>query len=584
MHRHFGVPLAAAKNGEVHRPIDPDARHSQILSAREAVKGGSFELAASLAQQVLANDSDDIEALEVSALAAGGLGDDAAAEEILRRAIKTASGRRWPYADLIRLLLKLGRTGEARVVAREALAADAKNADAHAMLGFIMAKEEQWFDAAEELGRAIALAGPHPQLLTGLGHALLRLGRLEAARAPLEAAVQADPNGLQQLAYLAELEERLGRFEEASFQLDQAERIAKASGTDVDLQRSVLLERTGKTDEALRLLDHREGLPGGALLQRGRLRERVGRYHDAWRDWTEGKALLAGASSRQYAADEVRAQGQALQAFFTPQQLAATTPATSRNEVPQPIFILGFPRSGTTLTEQILASHSAIRAGGELPFGAELHERAISLAGGIEAFPRALAKQEDWPAQLRDLYLARAERYGLLAPGAAFFTDKMPSNDFWLPLLRLAFPKSPVVLVRRHPLDVLTSVMAHDMTHGFNCAYRLEDAATHMALIDELMEAYRANGAGPTHEMRYETLVADQAGETARLMTAVGISMEPAQLRFHDRLEVSPTPSYAQVSKPLNDRSIGRWRHFAEQLGSVRPLLAGAMKAGGYAD
>lgn len=568
----------------MHRPIDPAARHSQILSAREAVKGGRFELAASLAGQVLADDPDDIEALEIGALAAGGLGDDVAAEDMLRRAISAASGRRWPYSDLIRLLLKLGREREAEEVAREALAADAKNADAHAMLGFIMARAERWFDAAEELERAIALAGAHPQLLTGLGHALLRLGRLEAARAPLEGAVRADPNGLQQLAYLSELEERLGRFEEASAQLARAETIAKASGTDVDLQRSVLLARMGKPLEALALLDQREGLPGAALLQRGRLRELVGRYQEAWNDWTEGKALLASASARQYAADEVRAEAQQLMAFFTRPQIAVTAPAAPRNEVPQPVFILGFPRSGTTLTEQILASHSAIRAGGELPFGAELHELAISLAGGIEAFPRGLASQQGWPARLRDLYLARAERYGLLGPGAAFFTDKMPSNDFWLPLLRLAFPKSPVVLVRRHPLDVLTSVMAHDMTHGFNCAYRLENAARHMALVDELMDTYRASGLGPTHETRYETLVADQAGETGRLMSAIGLAMEPAQLRFHDRREVSPTPSYAQVSKPLNDRSIGRWRHFAEELEPVRPLLGGTMNTGGYAD
>jgi tetratricopeptide (TPR) repeat protein len=568
----------------VHRPIDPAARLSQILSAREAVKGGRFELAANLARQILADDPDDIEGLEISALAAGGLGDDVAAEDILRRAISAGSGRRWPYADLIRLLLKLGRAGEAGEVARAALTADAKNADAHAMLGFIMARDERWFDAAEALERAVALAGAHPQLLTGLGHALLRLGRLEAARAPLEAAVRADPNGLQQLAYLAELEERLGRFEEASVQLARAERIAKASGTDVDLQRSVLLARMGKSDEALALLDQREELPGGALLQRGRLRERVGRYQEAWNDWTRGKDLLADASARQYAADEIRAEAQALLAFFTPPQITATTPAAPRNEFPQPIFILGFPRSGTTLTEQILASHSAIRAGGELPFGAELRELAISLAGGIEAFPRGLARQEDWPTTLRDLYLARSERYGLLAPGAAFFTDKMPSNDFWLPLLRLAFPKSPVVLVRRHPLDVLTSVMAHDMTHGFNCAYRLEDAARHMALVDELMGTYRANGIGPTHETRYEALIADQVGETGRLMSALGLAMEPAQLRFHDRREVSPTPSYAQVSKPLNAGSIGRWRHFAEELRPVRPLLAGTMKAGSYTD
>ena len=160
----------------------------------------------------------------------------------------------------------------------------------------------------------------------------------------------------------------------------------------------------------------------------------------------------------------------------------------------------------------------------------------------------------------------------------------MPDNSFWLPLLRLAFPQSPVIHIRRHPLDVLTSVMAHDMTHGFNCGYRLEDAAAHLALVDDLLESYRVSGVGPTHELRYETLVADQTGETERLMAAIGIPMEPAQLSFHQRDAVSPTPSYAQVREPLNDRSIGRWRNYAAELKPVQPVIAAAIERGGYAN
>ena len=126
--------------------------------------------------------------------------------------------------------------------------------------------------------------------------------------------------------------------------------------------------------------------------------------------------------------------------------------------------------------------------------------------------------------------------------------------------------------------------MAHEMTHGFNCSYRLEDAARHLALADGLLEKYRAAGFGPTYELRYELLVANQAEETERLAVAIGLEMEPAQLNFHERGEVPATPSYVQVSQPLNDRSIGHWRNFASEFDPVRAILAELMRRGGYID
>ncbi|HZC37200.1 MAG TPA: sulfotransferase, partial [Sphingomicrobium sp.] len=467
-------------------------------------------------------------------------------------------------------------------VARAALMADPGNPDAHAMLASMLFEREMLVPAAAHFERAIALAGRHYDLLLGLGRVLLRQGKLDAARPLLEAAAVANRNALEPAVYLAELEERLGRFEAAMQQLDRADNIAAAIGTDVKLQRSVLLERMGNIGAALGLLEGDGELSGAALLQRGGLRDRLGRHREAWRDWSAGKAMLAQRTGRHYPAAEVERQAEQLARFFDRSQMASLPRAARRTDVPQPIFVLGFPRSGTTLIEQILASHSAIRAGGELPFGRELRDFAVTLAGGEADFPASLGHDPQWPVQLRDFYLDKAEVFGLTAPGASFFTDKMPLNEMWLPLLRIAFPESPMVLVRRHPLDVLRSVMAHDMTHGFHCGYKLEDAARHLSLVDWLVAQYRAAGFEVTHELRYESMIGDQLGETERLMAAIGLPMESAQLHFHERTAVSPTPSYAQVREALNDRSIGRWRNYAAELEPVRPFVSDAMARGNY--
>lgn len=587
--RGCGKPASVARALRAHgrglnRHMALCERAQQIEAARQAIRDSRIEAAGTIAAAILASNPDDLDALEIKALVEIERGESAAAERTLRLAIRAAPQLRWPYADLMRLLLKQGQPQEAQAVARGALAANCANPDVRAMLGSLLT-EAMPLEAAAHFEAAIALVGRHPQLLLGLGRALLRQGKLEAARPLLEAAAAADPDALEPVVALAELEEKLGRFGEAMQKLDRAECIARASGSDIDLQRAVLLERMGEYAQALDLLERADELSGAALLQRGRLRDRLGRYDEAWRDWTQGKAKLARQSGRSYLADKVEKQARALADFFDETRLARLRSAPRRDQVPQPIFILGFPRSGTTLTEQILASHSAIRAGGELPLGRELRDLAVISAGGEAAFPHGLerVREADWPECLRDLYLDRARDYALHEPGVTFFTDKMPLNEMWLPLLRLAFPLSPVVLVQRHPLDVLTSVIAHDMTHGFNCAYRLEDAARHLGLMDELIVRYRRAGMSIWHKLRYESLVYDQAGETQRLMAAIGLEMEPAQLRFFEQETVSPTPSYAQVRQPLNDSSVGRWRNYAAQLEPIRRLVAEAMERGGYA-
>ena len=168
----------------------------------------------------------------------------------------------------------------------------------------------------------------------------------------------------------------------------------------------------------------------------------------------------------------------------------------------QPIFIIGFPRSGTTLVEQILCSHSRVRPGGELPSSAISCGCREELLPGPERYPgnlaRAFTADRHYVGDAVPRLLPGARR-AVRAAGRAepFFTDKMPFNEIHLPLLQMAFPHAKIVHVVRHPLDVCVSMLANNMTHGFLCAYRIEDIAQHLAAVFELVEHYaRAADAG----------------------------------------------------------------------------------------
>ena len=444
--------------------------------------------------------------------------------------------------------------------------------------GSLLSERERLVEGAWHLRRAIALAGRHPQLLVNLARNLMRQGALDEAAAIAAEASAAAPDLLAGAVLAVEIAEQRGDLDAAWQSLDRAEHLAKRDGRDVLFVRATLLAQGPRWREALALLDGLPALHGGARLLRARLRDRAGRYEEAWTDCIAGKAMLAEASGRCYDAAAVEGHFAELAAIGR-----IDTLRPSGRDGPQPLFILGMPRSGTTMVEQLLSSHSAIRAGGELPFVAELADFAGRMLGGAEPFPSGLgrlatADHHHIPALFRDFYLARAELYGLTEPGARFFTDKMPVNEIYLPLIRLAFPDAPMIAVRRHPLDTLVSIMMHDLTHGFDCGYRIEDAAHQLAAVSALTDGYDA----PVHSFSYEGFVADQTGETGRLMAHIGLAAEPAQMCFHENRRHAPTPSYAQVREPLHDRSIGRWKNYRAQLAPVIPIVGAAMRRGGY--
>jgi tetratricopeptide (TPR) repeat protein len=511
----------------------------------------------------------DVNALEIRYLIQKNRGQMGEAARTLNTVIGINSRAAWAYSELVQLLMAHGKLTDAEQVARAGLRANPDNAHAHNVFGLIVSEMNDLPSGEWHLRRALELGEPQAAFLMHLATNLVKQGRTDEADGYFARAHELAPKDLKTLACWSALHEARGDLARAQELLDRAE--AVSSPTEVGLLRSNYLSRTGHLEDALALINAAKTLAGDGQLARGRLHDRLGRYEEAWADFVAGKRKLASeGGDLQYKADAVDTLFGRFKQFFTRENLGRLPRAKSRADVPQPIFIMGFPRSGTTLVEQILCSHPAVQAGGELAFLGELRKLAGDLLPGPQPFPENLA--QSWTADrhyaatlFRDYYLARAEHYGLAKGGTAFFTDRMPFNEVYLPLLKMAFPQAKIVHVLRHPLDVCVSMMSNNMTHGFNCGYRIEDTAHHLAAVFDLVEHYRRELELGDYVLQYESLIADQAGQTRKLLEYLGLPFEAACLRFQ-----------------LNDLSIGRHRHYAQPLKPFVSRLDRIVTACGY--
>jgi hypothetical protein len=258
-----------------------------------------------------------------------------------------------------------------------------------------------------------------------------------------------------------------------------------------------------------------------------------------------------------------------------------------RSDVPQPIFILGFPRSGTTLVEQTLSAHPRIAAGDELPLIHEITAIMPRMLASPLGYPEALAElwmgdQREGLDNLRDYYLQKVRQMGVLRDGAARFTDKMPLNEAHLGLIALLFPEAPLIHVLRHPLDIMVSAFSNQFTHGFFCAYDLETAARHYVRVMDLVEHYRGEMTLRYLPVRYEDIVADQEASVRAMLSFIGEDFDRACLTFHRNRRYARTASYAQVTEPLYQRSVHRYRHYRRHLEPVLPILRPVIERLGY--
>ena len=541
----------------------PAAPHPLVLRAREALQRGDMRAVEAAAEERLKTAGRDVNALELRFIVQQKRGQFGQAARTLDTVIGIDPRADWAYNELVQLFMVHGKPEDAEKVARAALRANPRNSHAHYLFGTILSEINNLAAGEWHLRSAHELSGPQPFVLMHLGVNLMKQGRLDEADAEFARAHELAPRDMKTLAHWSTLQERRGNLQRAAELLDQAEAVSSAA--DVNLLRADYLSRAGRYEEALAILDAAGALSAEAHLTRGRLHDQLGNYGAAWEDFTAGKArLLKENPGTEYRADAVESLFERCKAFATREHISLLPHAKTRPNTAQPIFIMGFPRSGTTLVEETLGRHPAIAAGGDLSFVGDMSKLAGGLFPGSERFPENLA--HSWMADyhytatlFRDYYLARAEQAGLLDKGG-YFTDKMPFNEIYLPLIKMAFPTARFVRVVRHPLDVCVSMLSNNMTHG----YRSEDIAAHQTAVHDLVEHYGKVLELNEHIVRYESLIADQEGQVRKLLGYLELPFDPACLG------------------KLHHRSVGRHKHYTLQLKQQAGRLDEIMKAHGY--
>ena len=542
-----------------------------IKDCKRALDAGAPDDALRLGIELLHRNKNDMDALTVCYKAYRLKNDVGNSVKVLEVMLDIDPQIDWTAAELGRLLFASGKIDQAEAVLRKAVELHPDNADVHTGLGTVFSELNRLSAGEWHFRRALEIAGPDCETLTNLALNLTQQQRADEAATLYEQAHKLERNNVRTLAYWAKLHEVLGEFDEARALLDKAMAIQPGS---VDLLLATLLARTGQADDALRTIDRAKGLNGDAVLERGFIKDLTGDYDGAWDDFVEAKRMLANeAGGLHYDATAVAAYFADLRVAFDAAAMRALPRAGRRDDVAQPIFIVGAPRSGTTVVERILSSHPAIESGGELPFVQDLRVLAEKLLPSA-AFPEnmsaaCVADQRHVATLFRDFYLAHREERLHTGKGIAFVTDKMPFNEMYLPLIRIAFPDCPVVHVSRHRLDVAVSMLSNKLNHGFHCAYRIEDILHHLDIVSGLHEYYRQQFDTAEFELRYENLTSTPEPVVRELLGYIGLPFDERCLRFHEQRQFVATPSYRQVDSKISGRAVGRHRNYQRQLDDV---------------
>ena len=500
--------------------------------------------------------------------------------------------------QFVRRLISQGRLADAISHCTALTRANPNCAAPWGLAAELAVRSNNFTEAEKFLQRAIKITPADPEILIQYGQLLLRLGRRKDAlriayladdasptRAPLQdalgtllthleeptravalfqQAVTQVPTNAGFRYNLAMAQRMVGEFAAAETNLDEVIR-TRPDDTEAHYARSDLRKQTPgrnhvpQLENALhRLKGQRKSIPAAYALAKEL--EDLGEYSRSF-EQLDNASRSYRASLRYSVAEDVAVLSK-LRAAHT-QPILERLRARYENE--ECIFIVGLPRSGTTLVEQILGSHSAVYAAGEL-----------------DVFPRVIIEsvaRRGHPRVQKLDFVDRALEVDMNSIGATYinatrprtghrpkFTDKLPSNYLYAGLIYASLPRARFIALRRHPMDNCYAMYRTLFAGAYPFTYDLQDLAQYYVAWKQLMEHWEAVIGDTWLTVHYENLISDQEAVSRKILAHCGLSWEPQCLEFNRRSGAVTTASSVQVRRPLNSHSVGKWHHYAEQL------------------
>lgn len=532
---------------------------------------GDLAAAAAGVDELLARHPQDHAVLNFAAYLALYTGRFVDAESLYRRAI-AATGDARLQAMSWNGLGHLGNTIRNPDLAEEsfrrAMLADPGNLD-HALEFASTLAQRGKLEVALELQRSSMLRHPRdPRPCVGAGNCLMLMNRHKDALAFYDMALQRDPNYAPGHFNASVALTMLGKIDiarqacETAFKLDPAAegyyQLASLGGLEAGDQRLAALEaRLAQTDApATMRID-----AGFALAQ---VYDKTGDTTRAFDFLRQANALKRGTLDYDIKRDAERMQR--ITALFTPDFMQRFAGA-SGSEL-EPIFILGMPRSGSTLVEQMLAGHSRVVAGGELPYMPEIARQLGEIWGSRG--PASPGSDEQVRADLLQAVQSYTRSTASLHHKDRLFTDKLPGNFLLVGLIQLMFPRAHFIHVKRDPVDTCLSCYQRLFSSDLPFTYDLAEVGQYYALYRGMMKHWHATLPGRILDVDYESVVAEPEQNIRRILEFCGLEFEPACMDFQGAKRAVTTASAVQVRQPLYQSSVQRWKKYEAELA---PLL-----------